>query len=129
MKTGLVLEGGAMRGMFTVGITDVLMENGVTFDGLIGVSAGAVFGCNIKSKQPGRAIRYNTKYCRDPRYCSFRSLRKTGDLFGVDFCYRELPQNWIFLITKLTKAIPCPFMWSAPMWKREKQCITSAKMM
>ncbi|MBQ2764616.1 MAG: patatin family protein [Firmicutes bacterium] len=93
MKTGLVLEGGAMRGMFTVGITDVLMENGVMFDGLIGVSAGAVFGCNIKSKQPGRAIRYNTKYCRDPRYCSFRSLRKTGDLFGVDFCYRELPQK------------------------------------
>lgn len=109
MKTGLVLEGGAMRGMFTVGITDVLMENGMTFDGLIGVSAGAVFGCNIKSKQPGRAIRYNTKYCRDPRYCSFRSLRKTGDLFGVDFCYRELPQKLDLFDNATYESNPLPF--------------------
>ena len=56
MKNGLVLEGGAMRGMFTCGVTDVLLEKGVVFDGAIGVSAGAVFGCNYKSKQPGRAI-------------------------------------------------------------------------
>ena len=65
MKTGLVLEGGAMRGMFTAGVTDVLMEHGVTFDGGVGVSAGAVFGCNYKSRQPGRAIRYNLAYCND----------------------------------------------------------------
>lgn len=57
MKTGLVLEGGAMRGMFTAGVMDVLMENGVNFDGVIGVSAGAAFGCNYKSKQIGRVIR------------------------------------------------------------------------
>lgn len=93
MKTGLVLEGGAMRGLFSMGICDVLMEKGITFDGIIGVSAGAVFGCNVKSRQPGRAIRYNTTYCKDPRYCSFRSLIKTGNLFGVDFCYRELPEK------------------------------------
>ena len=49
MKTGLVLEGGAMRGMFTAGVLDVLMEHGLTTDGTIGVSAGAVFGCNFKS--------------------------------------------------------------------------------
>ena len=71
---GLVLEGGAMRGMFTAGVTDVMQENGLSFDGIIGVSAGAAFGCNYKSCQPGRAIRYNLKYCRDPRYCSLRSL-------------------------------------------------------
>ena len=93
MKTGLVLEGGAMRGLFSMGICDVLMERDITFDGLIGVSAGAVFGCNVKSHQPGRVIRYNTTYCNDPRYCSFRSLLKTGDLFGVDFCYYELPEQ------------------------------------
>lgn len=93
MKTGLVLEGGAMRGMFSMGVVDVLMEEGLTFDGLIGVSAGAAFGCNVKSKQPGRAIRYNMAYSRDPRYCSFHSLRKTGDLFGVDFCYHEIPEK------------------------------------
>lgn len=60
MKTGLILEGGAMRGMFTAGVLDVLMEHGITVDGAIGVSAGAVFGCNYKSQQAGRTIRYNT---------------------------------------------------------------------
>ena len=66
MKTALVMEGGAMRGMFTCGVIDVFMENGITFDGAAGISAGAGFGCNIKSRQIGRPIRYNKKYCRDP---------------------------------------------------------------
>ena len=92
-KKGLVLEGGAMRGMFTCGVLDVFMENGITFDGAAGISAGAVFGCNYKSHQPGRALRYNKKYCRDPRYCSIRSLLTTGDLYGADFCYNELPRR------------------------------------
>ena len=91
MKTALILEGGAMRGMFTCGVMDVLMENGITFDGAAGISAGAVFGCNFKSGQIGRPVRYNKQYCRDPRYCSIRSLIRTGDLYGADFCYRELP--------------------------------------
>jgi len=91
MKTALILEGGAMRGMFTCGVTDVFLENGVEFDGMAGISAGAVFGCNFKSRQPGRAIRYNKRYGRDPRYCSLRSLLKTGDLYGVDFCYHQIP--------------------------------------
>ena len=92
MKTGLIMEGGAMRGMFTCGVMDVLMENGITFDGAAGISAGACFGCNFKSGQIGRPIRYNKEYCRDPRYCSFRSLILTGDLYNADFCYRELPE-------------------------------------
>lgn len=91
MKKGLVMEGGAMRGMFTCGILDVFMENGITFDGAVGVSAGATFGCNIKSVQPGRAFRYNKKYCTDKRYHSVSSLIKTGDIYNVDFCYNELP--------------------------------------
>ncbi len=85
------MEGGAMRGMFTAGVTDVMMENGITFDGAIGVSAGAAFGCNYKSNQPGRVIRYNTTYCKDPRYAGLRSLIKTGNLFGAEFCYVEIP--------------------------------------
>lgn len=93
MKTGLVLEGGAMRGMFTAGVLDVLMENNIEVNGVIGVSAGATFGCNYKSRQIGRTIRYNMKYCNDPRYCSFRSLIKTGDLFGAEFCYHVLPEQ------------------------------------
>lgn len=91
MKSGLIMEGGAMRGMFTCGVIDVFMEEGIAFDGAAGISAGAVFGCNFKSRQIGRPIRYNKNYCRDPRYCSMRSLLKTGDLYGVDFCYHELP--------------------------------------
>lgn len=91
MKIGLVMEGGAMRGLFTAGVIDVLMENQITFDGAIGVSAGAAFGCNFKSRQIGRVIRYNTKYCRDPRYGSFRSLIKTGEIYSKEFAYGELP--------------------------------------
>ncbi len=90
-KSALILEGGAMRGMFTCGVIDVLMENGIAFDGVAGISAGAAFGCNFKSKQIGRPLRYNKKFGRDPRYCSIRSLIRTGDLYGADFCYREIP--------------------------------------
>lgn len=93
MKKGLVLEGGAMRGLFTVGILDVMMQNNIDFDGIIGVSAGAAFGCNYKSKQQGRALRYNKRFCNDKRYCSRQSWLKTGDLFGADFCYHELPNK------------------------------------
>ena len=93
MKTGLVLEGGAMRGMFTAGVLDVLMEHGLTTDGTIGVSAGAVFGCNFKSHQIGRVIRYNTEYCNDKRYASFRNLLRTGNLYSEDFCYHEVPEK------------------------------------
>lgn len=90
-KKGLILEGGAMRGLFTAGVMDVLMENGVEFDGIIGVSAGAAFGCNYKSGQIGRALRYNIKYCRDKRYCGINSLLKSGNIYNTDFCYGEVP--------------------------------------
>ena len=92
-RLGLVLEGGAMRGMYTAGVTDVFMENKIEFDGAIGVSAGAVFGCNYESRQIGRTIRYNTKYCCDPRYVGMRSFFRTGDLYNADFDYRQLPEE------------------------------------
>ena len=69
------------------------MEHGIKFDGAVGVSAGAAFGCNYKSNQPGRTLRYNKKYCRDKRYCSVHSLLTTGDLYGADFCYNMLPME------------------------------------
>ena len=108
-KTGLVLEGGAMRGLFSVGIMDFLMEKGIDFDGIIGVSAGAAFGCNYKSRQVGRALRYNKRFCRDPRYCSWRSWWKTGDLFGADFCYHELPEKLDLFDTKAFEENRCAF--------------------
>lgn len=91
MKTGLVLEGGAMRGMFTAGILDVFMEEGVQFDGAIGVSAGAAFGVNFKSGQIGRAIRYNARFCNDARYSGWRCLLRDGNIFSRDFAYGEVP--------------------------------------
>ncbi len=93
MKYGLVLEGGAMRGLFTAGVIDVFLENNIIFDAAVGVSAGAAFGCNYKSGQIRRAIRYNTRFCRDKRYCSALSLIKTGDMFGARFCYHDIPEK------------------------------------
>ena len=113
MKKGLVLEGGAMRGMFTAGVLDVFMENNIDFDGCIGVSAGAAFGCNIKSKQIGRVIRYNTKYCKDKRYCSFHSLLITGDIYGADFCYNKLPFELDIFDTETFKSSPVEFFVTA----------------
>lgn len=93
MSTGMVLEGGAMRGMFTAGVLDVMMENDIKVDGYVGVSAGVTFGCNYKSRQIGRAIRYNKRYGRDWRYCSAASLILTGDLYGARFCYETIPYS------------------------------------
>lgn len=93
MNTGLVLEGGAMRGMYTAGVLDVFMENGITFDSVIGVSAGAIAGCSYVSGQRERTIRYNVKYCRDKQMMSFYSLLTTGDLVGTQFCYHEIPER------------------------------------
>jgi len=90
---GFVLEGGAMRGMFTAGVMDVLMENDIPMDAAIGVSAGACFGCNLKSKQIGRVLRYNLRFAKEKKYCSVSSWIKTGDLYGAEFCYHTLPKE------------------------------------
>ena len=109
MKTGLVLEGGAMRGLFTAGITDVMMEHSLFPDGIIGVSAGAAFGCNLKSGQIGRSIRYNLRFARDPRYCSIPSLLLTGNLYGAKFCYHRLPEKLDVFDTEAFMKSPIEF--------------------
>ena len=88
---GLTLEGGGFRGLYTAGVLDVWMENGAEFDRVVGVSAGAAFGCNIKSRQAGRAIRYSKRYCADPRYAGIGNLLRTGDLYSREFAYGEVP--------------------------------------
>ena len=82
-----------MRGIYTAGVLDVLMEAEIPFDGVMGVSAGAIHGCNYVSGQRGRSIRYYLKYSRDPRFFSFRSLLRTGNMVDTDFCYHELPET------------------------------------
>ena len=94
MKRGLVLEGGAMRGLFTAGICDVMMEHDIWPDGIIGVSAGAAFGCNYKSRQAGRAIRYNMRFAKDSRYSGVWSLLRTGDYFNAEFAYHVVPTTY-----------------------------------
>ena len=93
MKSGLVLEGGAHRAIYVAGVLDVLLENGVSFDGVIGVSAGAIHGCAFVSKQHGRSINYTLKYANDKRYMSWYSWLTTGNMVGEEFCYHELPEK------------------------------------
>ena len=93
MKHGLVLEGGGLRSLFSAGIMDVMMDEGIRFDGIVGVSAGATFGCNYKSHQPGRALRYNMRFRHDWRYISLRSWLATGDLVGAQFSYHTMPNE------------------------------------
>ena len=129
IKKGLVLEGGAMRGMFTTGILDVFMENDISFDGVIGVSAGATFGCNFKSRQIGRALRYNKRFGKDWRYCSIRSLIFTGDMYGADFCYNILPNQLDKMDFETYKKNPLEFYCVAsdcvtgmPVYKKLETC-------
>ena len=91
MSIGLVLEGGAMRGLYTAGVLDVFLDNNIKVDGIIGVSAGVLFGVNYVSKQKGRAIRYNKKIAKDKRYMGIRSLITTGNIINKDFAYYEIP--------------------------------------
>lgn len=91
MSIGLVLEGGAMRGLYTAGVLDVFLDNNIKVDGIIGVSAGVLFGVNYLSKQKGRAIRYNKKFAKDKRYMGMRSFLTTGNIINKDFAYYEIP--------------------------------------
>lgn len=93
MSNALILEGGGMRGIFAAGVIDYLLDQKIRFDNVIGVSAGACHGCSYVCGQRGRAYATATDYLDDKNYCSLRSLRKTGDLFGADFLYYKIPQE------------------------------------
>ena len=110
MKKGLILEGGAMRGLFTAGIIDVMMEHDVWPDGLVGVSAGAAFGCNYKSRQAGRAIRYNMRFAKDARYSGVRSWLTTGDYFNAEFAYHVVPREYDRFDDKAFEENPMAFI-------------------
>ncbi len=91
--TGLVLEGGGMRGIYTAGVLDVFMEHDISFDGVLGVSAGALHGCSYVSQQHGRSIRYYRRFCGDRRFMSYSNLLLRGELVNTDFCYHEIPEK------------------------------------
>lgn len=93
MKTGLVLEGGAMRGMYTAGVLDVFMENNINFDKIAGVSAGAIFGVNFLSRQNGRVIRYNMRFNKEKDYIGLLPLIREGNIVNTDYAYRKVPRE------------------------------------
>jgi predicted patatin/cPLA2 family phospholipase len=90
-KTALVLEGGAMRGMYTAAVLDVLMDEGIEVDAIYATSAGVLFGVNYLSGQKGRAIRYNKRFSRDKRYMGLYSLVTSGNIINRDFAFYEVP--------------------------------------
>lgn len=93
MSVGIVFEGGGLRGIFAAGVIDYLLDNGIVFDHVMGVSAGACHACSYLSGQRGRSYAVSTDYLNDKRYMSMDSLAKTGDLFGVDFIYHKIPEE------------------------------------
>ncbi len=95
IQAGLVLEGGGMRGAFTAGVTDFFLDKGLIFSDVYGVSAGSCVGCSYLSKQRRRAYRVMSEFLDGKDYCSWRNVRKTGDMFDVDFCYNVIPNTLI----------------------------------
>ncbi len=93
MKVGLVLEGGAMRGMFTAGVLDTFIKHNIKFDIVVGVSAGALFGVNYLSKQSGRVIRYNKRFNRDKKYIGIRPLLQEGNIVNTKYAYDDVPKK------------------------------------
>ena len=93
MKVGLVLEGGGMRGLYTAGVIDIMLDHGLEPDVACGTSAGVTFGVNLLSKQRGRVLRYNKRYVGDRRYISLHSWLTTGNMINKDFAYGLLPRE------------------------------------
>ena len=116
-KTGLVLEGGGMRGIYTAGVLDVFLDHDISFDGVIGVSAGAVHGASFVSGQKERSIRYYKKYCNDKRFMSFKNWWTSS---SASMIYRN---GWIRMITRHLTGEIHGFMWHAAMWRQGKQSI------
>ena len=109
MKTGIVCEGGGMRGTFTAGVLQAFMDKGFMADELIGVSAGASNGVSYISGQKERGYRTNVGYAGDKRYVSKRNYLKTGSLFGMDFIFGEIPEKLDPFDYKAFHASPCDF--------------------
>jgi len=95
MSMCIVCEGGAMRGNFTSGVLDVIMEERLPrADTIVGVSAGSLNAVSYCSRQIGRSVRINTTYCHDWRYLSMRSYMLTGDALGTDFMFHRIQDEY-----------------------------------
>ena len=97
MKTGLVLEGGALRAIFSSGVCDGLLAGNIMADYVVGVSAGIAYGVSYVSRQPRRNLEVVTRYAPDPRYMGMRNLRDKHNrsYFGLDFAYNVIPNQLV----------------------------------
>lgn len=95
MTIGLVLEGGGMRGVYTAGALDYLMEQGLYYPYVIGVSAGACNATSYISRQIGRNRKVTVDFVRDPRYLSYRNLLRESSIFGMKFIFDEIPRRLV----------------------------------
>ena len=97
MKTGLVLEGGALRAVFSSGVCDALLEHNIMTDYLIGVSAGIAYGVSYASRQPRRNLEVVTKYAPDRRYMGMSNLadKDNRSYFGLEFAYDIIPNQLV----------------------------------
>lgn len=109
-KTALVLEGGAMQGMYTAGILDVFMDKNIELDAIIGVSAGAIFGVNYLSKQRGRVIRYNKKFNNTKGYMGLSPLLKEGNIINTQYAYEKVPRELDIFDDDTFKKSTVPFI-------------------
>jgi predicted patatin/cPLA2 family phospholipase len=91
----IVLEGGGLRGAFTGGVLEYLLEKDFDFDRIVGVSAGACLGASYVSGQKGRNLKVNVEYPSDPRYMGFRHLLTKGSYFNMDFIFGEIPDRLV----------------------------------
>lgn len=94
-NTGLVLEGGGMRGVFTSGVLDAFMKHGVYFRYVVAVSAGACNGMSYISRQPRRARLSNIDFLSQYGYIGWRHLLKQGCIFDQELLYDKFPNEYI----------------------------------
>lgn len=92
-KSVLVLEGGAMRSLYTSGVLDVFMNNNIDIDCTVGVSAGALVGSNYVSNQKGRTANININYCKDSKYIGVGAIKNNKGLIGFDYLFGEIAKD------------------------------------
>ncbi len=100
-RIALALEGGSLRCLFSAGAVDVMMERDLAYDGVFGVSAGALTGINYISGQPGRTAQVNLEFVNDKRYLGIRNLLLHKSIFNFDFLFGKISTDLI------------PFQWDA----------------
>ena len=94
LKGAMCLEGGSLRGLFTAGVLDALLDNEVYIEYVNGVSAGSMNGMNYISRQRGRSKRINLKYLHDKRYISYKNMFKSRQIFNFDFLFDDISNKY-----------------------------------